>query len=1299
MKFVFEAPPDDPGPLRAAIRAHHRGDEAASVRALLASLDGSEDSRSRVEARARRLVEAVRSERLGRGGLDAFLHEYGLSSQEGVLLMCIAEALLRVPDDLTQERLIRDKLSAADWDRHLGRSTSVFVNASTWALMLTGRLVRLHDASGQSPGAVMRRLVARLGEPVVREAVNQAMRILGRQFVMGRSIDQALERAKPLEARGYRFSYDMLGEAARTMADADRYHEAYRAAIAAIGAAARQRDVVSGPGISVKLSALHPRYEAAQAERVASELVSRVRELALAAAEADIALTIDAEEADRLDLSLDVIEALARDRGLAGWGGLGVVVQTYQKTAPFVIEWLADLARRTRRRLMVRLVKGAYWDAEIKRAQELGLPGYPVFTRKASTDVSYLACARMLLAEPELFYPQFATHNAHSIAAVLEDAGGGRDFEFQRLHGMGETLYEQVVERDGIGVPCRIYAPVGRHEDLLAYLVRRLLENGANSSFVNRIQDDRLPIDEIIADPVARVRGLACIPHPRIFEPRAMFLPERLNSTGIDLGDRTRLARLADEMSQACRRPWQAGPIVAGCEAGDAAQPVVSPADHGREVGRVAEAGPEHLDAALAAAAASAPGWAETAVEARAACLERAADLFERRMAEFMAMCVAEAGKTLPDAVAEVREAVDFCRYYAARARSDLVRPLPLPASAGGAGAALLTSGGVFACISPWNFPLAIFTGQVAAALAAGNAVVAKPAEQTPLIAAEAVRLLHAAGVPADVLHLLPGDGASVGAPLVADPRIGGVAFTGSTEVAWQINRTLARRGGPPPALIAETGGQNAMIVDSTALPEQVTRDALTSAFQSAGQRCSALRVLFIQEDIAAALVEMLAGAMDELAVGDPALIATDIGPLIDAEARDMLEGHLARMSHEARVLKRARLGRGTERGTFFAPALVEIDRLSRLQREVFGPVLHLIRYRADRLDEVIEAINATGYGLTLGIQTRIDRTWREIFARTRIGNTYVNRNQIGAMVGVQPFGGEGLSGTGPKAGGPSYLRAFSRYRPADGHGGQPRAATTGNTDGGDIRFSRAGFAAALREVAAGWGAWAAMPAHHRAGVLEAAADRLASGDAEQGQAARHLRFYAAQLRAEYADPVALPGPTGERNELSVHPRGMIACLSAAEEEGMAAFAAQVGTALAMGNGVVAWHRDPAVAATIVAGLHAAGVPEAALALLPAGSDAGLDELLAAADLAGVACVGPGAQAGAIARGLADRPGPILPLILFSDGPDPSLGAGAPPAASAHYLGRFAHERTLCVDTTASSGNASLLSLEEDPGS
>ncbi len=1302
MTFVFSVPESDPGPSRAAVREHLRRDEAACVHALLDRLDIAHEGRRRIEARARHLVEAVRAERFGKGGLDAFLHEYGLSSQEGVLLMCIAEALLRVPDDPTQERLIRDKMSAADWDRHLGRSKSVFVNASTWALMLTGRLVRLHDTVGQSPGAAMRRLVARLGEPVVREAVNQAMRIMGRQFVMGRDIKRALDRAKPLESRGYRYSYDMLGEAARTMADAERFFAAYREAIAAIGAAAKRKDVVSGPGISVKLSALHPRYEVAQAGRVMAELLPRIKALAIDAAAADIALTIDAEEADRLDLSLDVIAALAEDRALMEWNGLGVVVQTYQKSAPYVIDWLAETARRGRRRLMVRLVKGAYWDAEIKRAQELGLPGYPVFTRKASTDVSYLACAQKLLAAPDAFYPQFATHNAHSIAAVLEFAGNRRDFEFQRLHGMGESLYEQLIEKDAVGVACRIYAPVGEHEELLAYLVRRLLENGANSSFVNRIQDDRLPIDEIIADPVAHVRGLAFVPHPRIAEPRAMFLPERLNSRGIDLADRSRLAALASAMEAAKAKEWTAGPVIGGVEEGGAnGRSVASPADTDRVVGRVADATLEHVEAAVGVAANAAARWAATAVEERAACLDRAADRLEYEMPALMALCVEEAGKTIADAVAEVREAVDFCRYYAARARADLSKPLALPVASNGTRGVAMVGGGVFACISPWNFPLAIFTGQVSAALVAGNAVVAKPAEQTPLIAAQAVRLLHAAGIPADVLHLLPGDGESVGAPLVADPRITGVAFTGSTDVALHINRALARRQGPLAPLIAETGGQNAMIVDSTALPEQVSRDVIASAFQSAGQRCSALRVLFIQEDIAEHMLAMLAGAMDELVVDDPALLSTDVGPAIDEAARDMLEGHIKRMQNEARVLKRARLGPNTGRGMFFAPALVEIDRLARLQREVFGPVLHVVRYRADRLGEVIAAINDTGYGLTLGVQTRIDQTWQDIFNRIHVGNTYVNRNQIGAMVGVQPFGGQGLSGTGPKAGGPMYLRRFAAYRPA-GDPAQPAPTAGDDPRRGEaasaISFSRANLHAVLAAAADGGRKWAGLAAEERAGILERVADRFeAEDDHDSGaRAGRYLRFHAAQVRADFAAPLTLPGPTGERNELHYQPRGVIACLSLGEAGDPVAFTAQIAAALAVGNSIIAWHPDHATAAAAIARFHGEGVPKAALALLAPGTDARLDDLLAAPGLGGVAFAGPGALASWINCRLAARDGAIVPLIVFADAPADTLGTGAPPAGCAHYLGRFVHERSLCVDTTAAGGNASLLSLGEE---
>lgn len=1027
--MLFDGQPAEPGPLRAALRNAYRTDEAALVRRLADEAQLPHDAQDRVAARARDLVQSVRSDSDGQGGIDAFMHEFELSSREGVVLMCLAEALLRVPDAFTIDKLIADKIGDADWAAHLGHSESVFVNASTWALMLTGRVVRLEESDTRDFGGVLRRLVHRSGEPVIRKAITQAMRILGRQFVMGRTIEEALERAKSDEAKGYRYSYDMLGEAARTMADAERYFDSYKAAIAAIGKAAAGRGPIDAPGISVKLSALHPRYEFGQTDRVMHELAPRLLALAVDAKRQDIGFTVDAEEADRLDLSLDVIEAVSGDSALAGWNGFGLAVQAYQKRATAKLDWLADMAKRHGRCLMVRLVKGAYWDSEIKHSQELGLDGYPVFTRKVSTDVSYLACAKRLLARPDAFYPQFATHNAHSIASVLEMAGNARAFEFQRLHGMGESLYEQVVGPQALDIPCRIYAPVGSHEDLLAYLVRRLLENGANTSFVNRIQDEKLPISEIIADPVIKVRRLAEIPHTRIPAPADLFGASRRNSAGLDLTDAKVLMPLAGEMAAAAEPGWQAAPIIGGRDQPGAAKTVTDPADRRRAVGQVTEATGDHALRALARADRAAADWDATPAGERAACLERMADLMEARQAELMALCIREAGKTLNDAIAEVREAVDFCRYYAQRARADFSEPQVLPGPTGERNEIALHGRGVFVCISPWNFPLAIFSGQVTAALAAGNSVIAKPAEQTPLIAAAAVRLLHEAGVPGDVLQLLPGDGATVGGPLVADSRTAGVAFTGSTETARLINTTLAKRDGPLVPLIAETGGQNAMIVDSTALPEQVVQDVVISAFQSAGQRCSALRVLFLQEDVADGMLKMLAGAMDEIRVGDPSLLSTDVGPVIDAEALAMLEGHSKRMEQDGRLIRRAALGPDCAEGSFFAPVAFEIDSMKRLQREVFGPVLHVVRYSGERLDEVIETINGTGYGLTLGIHSRIDTTVRYIHKRLRVGNAYVNRNQIGAVVGVQPFGGEGLSGTGPKAGGPRYLHRYATER------------------------------------------------------------------------------------------------------------------------------------------------------------------------------------------------------------------------------------------------------------------------------
>ncbi|WP_367198692.1 bifunctional proline dehydrogenase/L-glutamate gamma-semialdehyde dehydrogenase PutA [Amorphus sp. 3PC139-8] len=1027
--MLFETSLAESGPLRQRFREDIRADETAIARRLIDAATLPADQVDRIAETARELVRGVRSGRIGRGGIDAFMHEYELSSKEGVVLMCLAEAMLRVPDAHTVDKLIEDKIGTAEWDSHLWKSDSFFVNASTWGLMLTGRVARLDDNEGRDARAVLGRLVHRAGEPVIRRAVREAMRILGRQFVMGRSIKEALSNAREAESEGYRHSYDMLGEAARTMADADRYFDSYANAIKEIGKASKTRSGMDAPGISVKLSALHPRYEFAKRERVMSELAPRLADLAVMAKDADIGFTVDAEEADRLDLSLDVIEAVAMDPRLKGWDGYGLAIQAYQKRCHALIDWLEDLAKRANRRLAVRLVKGAYWDSEIKWAQERGLPGYPVFTRKVLTDVSYIACAKKLLAADTAFYPQFATHNAHTVATILELAGNRQDFEFQRLHGMGEALYTQIVGEKALNRPCRIYAPVGTHEDLLAYLVRRLLENGANSSFVNRIQDEKLPIDAIVADPIHQARGLSSYPNPNIPLPQNLYGAARKNSQGLDLTDPAALAPVAERMERFAAYRWEGRPSVGGSPQEGTAREVRDPADHSRIIGTMTDATPELATKALERATRAFPAWDATPAGKRAEILEKAADLYEENLAELSAICVREAGKIMLDAVAEVREAVDFLRYYAHRARIDFAEPEAMPGPTGERDEYWLAGRGTFLCISPWNFPLAIFTGQVSAALAAGNSVLAKPAEQTPLVAARAVELLHQAGVPGDVLHLLPGDGAAIGGALLPDPRVSGVAFTGSVETAHIINRALAARDGAIVPLIAETGGQNAMIVDSTALPEQVVVDLCASAFQSAGQRCSAARVLFVQEDCADRTLTMLAGAMAELAIGDPSDLATDIGPVIDAEAKEALTAHIARMEKEAKLIARAPATAQMEKGTFVAPVAFEIDSLDRLKKEVFGPVLHVIRYKASRIDQVMDAINATGFGLTMGLHTRMDTEVEWLRRRAGAGNLYVNRNMIGAVVGVQPFGGEGLSGTGPKAGGPRYLSRFATER------------------------------------------------------------------------------------------------------------------------------------------------------------------------------------------------------------------------------------------------------------------------------
>ena len=1024
-----ELPPPPAGP-RAAITDAWMRDETAHVRMLLEQARLPEADRLAVQATAADLVARVRARAQDQGAIEAFMRQYDLGSEEGVLLMCVAEALLRIPDEDTADRLIRDKLGEADWKRHMGQSDSILVNASTWGLMLTGKLVDLADETKRDVHGAFKRLIGRIGEPVVRLAVRQAMKIMGHQFVMGRTIEEALARSRKGANAAYRYSFDMLGEAALTAKDAQRYLDAYRMAIHAIGRSVggAPADVFAAPSISVKLSALHPRYEHAKRARVLAELTPRVLELAQLAKSYGIGFTIDAEEADRLELSLDVIAAAYADPSLDGWEGYGLAVQAYQKRAPYVIDFIADLARRHRRRIPVRLVKGAYWDSEIKRAQVDGQAGYPVFTRKPNTDVSYLACARRLLDASDAIYPMFATHNAHTIAAVHRMAAG-RAFEFQKLHGMGDDLYAEVIPADRLNVPCRVYAPVGSHEDLLPYLVRRLLENGANSSFVNRITDARVPVAELVRDPVETVSNFASIPHPRIPLPVDLYRShglDRTNSMGINLANDQHLHRLAAEMNAAIRGDWHAAPLVPGGSATAERLPVTNPADRREVVGHWQPADAALVERALSNAVDAQPAWDMTPAASRAAILEHAADLLEARMPAFMAMCVKEAGKTIADSVAEVREAVDFLRYYAGQART-LFAPEALPGPTGESNTLQLCGRGVFVCISPWNFPLAIFIGQISAALAAGNSVIAKPAEQTNLIGYAAVKLLHEAGVPEAALQFLPGDGTTVGAALTRDPRVAGVAFTGSTDTARAINRALAARDNAPIAtLIAETGGQNALIADSSALPEQLVKDAIGSAFTSAGQRCSAARVLFVQEDIADKVMTMLAGAMAELTVGDPALLSTDVGPVIDADALKMLEEHAARMDREAKKIACVELGAQCAHGTFFAPRAYEIASLDVLHKEIFGPVLHVIRWKASELDAVIDAINATGYGLTLGVHSRIDETIEKIARRVRVGNCYVNRNQIGAVVGVQPFGGQGLSGTGPKAGGPHYLPRFA---------------------------------------------------------------------------------------------------------------------------------------------------------------------------------------------------------------------------------------------------------------------------------
>ena len=998
-------------PLRQAVTDAYRRDEIEAVQDMLQRAQMTDEERNAASELARRLVTQVRSSRTKASGVDALMHEFSLSSEEGVALMCLAEALLRIPDNATRDRLIADKISEGNWKSHLNNSPSLFVNAAAWGLLITGKLTT--NTSEKNMGSALSRMISKGGAPLIRQGVNYAMRLLGKQFVTGQTIEEALQNGKEREKMGYRFSFDMLGEAAYTEEDANRYYNDYVQAIHAIGKDAAGQGVYEGNGISVKLSAIHPRYSRAQHERVMSELLPRLKELFLLGKKYDIGINIDAEEANRLELSLDLMEALVSDPDLAGYKGIGFVVQAYQKRCPFVIDYLIDLARRNNQKLMIRLVKGAYWDSEVKWAQVDGMDGYPTYTRKVHTDISYLACARKLLDAQDAVFPQFATHNAYTLGAIYQ-MGKGKDFEHQCLHGMGETLYDQVVGPQNLGRRVRVYAPVGTHETLLAYLVRRLLENGANSSFVNQIVDENISIDRLIKSPFDTIAEQGIHLHPALPLPRNLYGKDRLNSQGVDFSNETVLQNLQEKLNQASSEDFHAASIVNG-EARNVgeAQPVRNPADHNDVVGTVSFADAALAQEAIGAAVAALPEWSAKPASERADCLRRFADLLEQHTPALMMLAVREAGKTLNNAVAEVREAVDFCRYYA----NESENTLPKDAKAVGA----------IVAISPWNFPLAIFTGEVVSALAAGNTVIAKPAEQTSLIATYAVSLMHQAGIPTSALQLVLGAG-DVGSALTGDARIGGVIFTGSTEVARLINKALSKRDDNP-VLIAETGGQNAMIVDSTALPEQVCLDVLNSAFDSAGQRCSALRILCVQEDVADKMVNIIKGAMDELVVGKPTQLTTDIGPVIDAEAQQNLLAHINKMKGVAKAYHEIKTAADVDdnNSTFVRPILFELNNLNELQREVFGPVLHVVRYRASELDQLIDQINAKGYALTSGVHSRIEGTVDHIRDRIEAGNIYVNRNIVGAVVGVQPFGGHGLSGTGPKAGGSFYLQRLVR--------------------------------------------------------------------------------------------------------------------------------------------------------------------------------------------------------------------------------------------------------------------------------
>ncbi|WP_105635008.1 trifunctional transcriptional regulator/proline dehydrogenase/L-glutamate gamma-semialdehyde dehydrogenase [Cronobacter dublinensis] len=1228
---------------RAAITAAWRRAETDAVPMLLEQARLPQPVAEKTHQLAWSLAEKLRNQKTasGRAGMvQSLLQEFSLSSQEGVALMCLAEALLRIPDKATRDALIRDKISNGNWHSHIGRSPSLFVNAATWGLLFTGRLVSTHNEASLSRS--LNRIIGKSGEPLIRKGVDMAMRLMGEQFVTGETIAEALANARKLEEKGFRYSYDMLGEAALTAADAQAYMVSYQQAIHAIGKASNGRGIYEGPGISIKLSALHPRYSRAQYDRVMEELYPRLKSLTLLARQYDIGINIDAEEADRLEISLDLLEKLCFEPELAGWNGIGFVIQAYQKRCPFVIDYLIDLATRSRRRLMIRLVKGAYWDSEIKRAQMEGLEGYPVYTRKVYTDISYLACAKKLLAVPNLIYPQFATHNAHTLAAIYSLAGQNYypgQYEFQCLHGMGEPLYEQVVGKitDGkLNRPCRIYAPVGTHETLLAYLVRRLLENGANTSFVNRIADNTLSLDDLVADPVSAVEKLAAqegrvgLPHPKIPLPQDLYGEGRVNSAGLDLANEHRLASLSSSLLNSALQKWRALPMLENAVEEGELTPVVNPAEPRDIVGYAREASEAEVAQALQSAVNNAPIWFATPPQERAAILERAAVLMEAQTQTLIGILVREAGKTFANAIAEVREAVDFLRYYAGQVRDDFDNETHRPL-------------GPVVCISPWNFPLAIFTGQVAAALAAGNSVLAKPAEQTPLIAAQGIQILLEAGVPQGVVQLLPGRGETVGAQLTGDARVRGVMFTGSTEVATLLQRNIADRLDPqgrPTPLIAETGGLNAMIVDSSALTEQVVVDVVASAFDSAGQRCSALRVLCLQDEIADHTLTMLKGAMAECRMGNPGRLTTDIGPVIDADAKAGIERHIQTMRAKGRTVFQAARdnsqdAREWQTGTFVTPTLIELESFDEMKKEVFGPVLHVVRYNRNNLKGLIEQINKAGYGLTLGVHTRIDETIAQVTGSAHVGNLYVNRNMVGAVVGVQPFGGEGLSGTGPKAGGPLYLYRLLASR--------PEAAVQTTLERHDARYAQDAQVKTL------------ITRPHQA------LTEWAAGRPELRALCEHYLTL-----SQSGVQRTLPGPTGERNTYTLLPRERVLCLADNEQD----LLVQLAAVTSAGSRVL-WP-DESLQRTL-----AKQLPAAVNAVI----DFAKQDVLFSQSFDAVIYHGDSDQLRALCEKVAAREGAIVSVQGFGRGETNLL------------LERLWLERSLSVNTAAAGGNASLMTI------